>query len=415
MPKKKATGSETARLKQQLKEKDKEIEILKQISFDIYRLSLDEILKKIIETAVYLTHCDACYIYLADKNTDELVLTASKTPHPEMVGKARLKKGEGFAWWTADHKKPLVVQKNAFEDPRFKALYGPPEDKYHAILSVPIMAGDEVVGVINVRHKKSNVYKESAISILFSVATQFGGAVANARLKDMAVKKQREIETLTAVSKSIVSGRYMEEVLNLIVSVTAELFGSKICSVMVLDEEKEELRIVATQSLSADYRSKPNVKVGTSIAGRAVKTKSAISVLDVTKEPGYFYGTLAKKEGLKSMLIVPMIVREKAVGVINIYTTEEHRFTTEETNTLQLIANQVAIGLDNMSLMEEALSAKEALESRKLVERAKGILMKKYGMTEDAAHKTIHKKSMDSRKSMKEIAEAIVLAAELEK
>ena len=229
-----------------------------------------------------------------------------------MVGKATLKKGEGFAWWTAEHKKPLVVEENAFDDRRFKALYGAPEDKYHAILSVPIMAGGEVAGVINVRHKNRNKYKESAVSILFSVATQLGGAVSAARIRDIAEKKQKEIETLSAVSRSIVSGKYIDEIMNLIVSVTAGLFGSKICSIMAIDEDKKELKIVATQSLSPAYRNKANIKLGTSISGRVALTREPVSVADVTTDPGYFYREIAKREGLKSMLAVPMVVRGRA-------------------------------------------------------------------------------------------------------
>ena len=79
------------------------------------------------------------------------------------------------------------------------------------------------------------------------------------------------------------------------------------------------------------------------------------------------------------------------------------------------MANQAAIVIENMSLIKEAIAAKEALETRKTIERAKGLLMKKFNIAEDEAYKTIHKKSMDSRKSMKEVAEAILLTLEQEK
>ena len=94
---------------------------------------------------------------------------------------------------------------------------------------------------------------------------------------------------------------------------------------------------------------------------------------------------------------------------------EKGLFTKEEINVLQLIANQAAVAVLNTKLMEEALKAKEALETRKTIERAKGVLMRLQGLSEEAAYRLIHKKSMDSCKPMKEIAESILLMDELSK
>jgi AmiR/NasT family two-component response regulator len=110
-----------------------------------------------------------------------------------------------------------------------------------------------------------------------------------------------------------------------------------------------------------------------------------------------------------------MMVKDRAIGVINSYTKSEHRFKQEEISILQTVANQAAVAIENTHLSEEILTAKEALESRKIIERAKGILMKELDVTEDEAYKKIHKKSMDLRKTMKEIAEAIILSSELRK
>jgi signal transduction protein with GAF and PtsI domain len=191
--------------------------------------------------------------------------------------------------------------------------------------------------------------------------------------------------------------------------------GSKICSIMVLEKNQQELRIIATQSLSQEYLKKGNIKVGQSISGKVVQDKKPMMVLDVTAEETYAFKEIAKREGLVSMLAVPMMLKGKANGVINIYTAQKHVFTGNEIKILQTVANQAAIGIENEKLSEETMLAKDALEARKLIDRAKGILMQRFKMAEDAAYKTIHKKSMDSRKSMKEVAEAIILAMELEK
>jgi signal transduction protein with GAF and PtsI domain len=193
------------------------------------------------------------------------------------------------------------------------------------------------------------------------------------------------------------------------------VMDSKICSIMLLDEKKEELVISATQSLSNDYINKPSIKVGQSISGKVVLEKKPITVLNVTKEPGYMYPGVAKKEGVVSLLSVPMMIKDRVVGVINSYTKSEHEYKKEEIDILQAVANQAAVAIENTNLSHEILAAKEALESRKIIERAKGILMKEMSLTEDEAYKKIHKKSMDMRKTMKEIAEAVILASDMRK
>lgn len=222
-----------------------------------------------------------------------------------------------------------------------------------------------------------------------------------------------KIETLYQVSEAIVSNRYIEEILHLIVTMTAEMMNSKICSIMLLDEEKGELEIKATQSLSEEYRSKPNLRIGQSISGLAVKEKRPITVVDVTKEPLYMYPGIARKERLTSLLSVPMMIKDRVIGVINSYTSKAHRFTKEEIKILQAVANQAAVAIENTLLLDKTAAMEEALKMRKSVERAKGILMKQYKISEEEAFKLIQKQSMNTRRSMGEIAEAIVLASEI--
>jgi AmiR/NasT family two-component response regulator len=110
-----------------------------------------------------------------------------------------------------------------------------------------------------------------------------------------------------------------------------------------------------------------------------------------------------------------MIVRNKAIGVLNVYTTQPHKFTKKEIEIISSIANQAAIVIENTELMVKTKILEEELETRKKIERAKGILMKEEGITEEEAYNRLRKFSMDRRMSMKEVAEAIILAHELKK
>ncbi|MFH1406510.1 MAG: GAF and ANTAR domain-containing protein [Candidatus Omnitrophota bacterium] len=235
------------------------------------------------------------------------------------------------------------------------------------------------------------------------------------KLREELRKKELQIETLSKVAGVLSSDMYLKEILDLIVSMTAQMMDSKICSIMLLNEDNDELIIMATQSLSELYRNKPSIKIGKSISGIAVKEKRPVTVSDVTNDQRYMYPDIAKKEGLVSMVSVPMMVKNKVIGVINSYTSKKHKFTGEEIRVLQAVANQAAVTIENTKLFDKARAMEEALEARKLIERAKGILTREHSISEDAAFRMIQKESMDSRKSMRDIAEAIVLAAKFKK
>ena len=225
----------------------------------------------------------------------------------------------------------------------------------------------------------------------------------------------KQIEAISKVSKTITSNLYLEDILKLIVTVTAETMNSKICSLMLIDEKTNELVLKATQSMSEAYNKKAHLKIGEGIAGKVAKENKPIAVYDISKEREYKYQDIAKKEGLRSLLSVPLAVKGRVIGVLNNYTSYPHKFSKDEINILTTVANQAAIVIENAELMVKTKSAQEELEARKLVERAKGILMRDQNISEGEAFRKIQKQSMDLRKSMREIADAIILIDKMKK
>jgi len=222
-----------------------------------------------------------------------------------------------------------------------------------------------------------------------------------------------QIKALSKISKAIASDFYLDDILSLIVTVTAEVLGSNICSLMLIDEKTNELVVRATQSISEEYNKKPPLKIGEGIAGKVALENRPIAVKDVTKEKEYKHKDIAKKEGLSSLLCVPMSVKGKVIGVINCYTSKPYNFSDEEIEVLTTIANQAAVAIENTQLLVKSKVIQEELETRKRIERAKGILMQDEGLTEEQAYLKIRKYSMNNRKTMREVAEAIILAADM--
>ena len=223
----------------------------------------------------------------------------------------------------------------------------------------------------------------------------------------------KHIEALSKVASLITSGLYLEELLRLIVNVTAEIMNSKICSLMLLDPEKKELVVKATQSISEEYNKKPNMKLGEGIAGTVAQQNKPTCVLNVKEDSRYLNRDIAKKEGLCSLASVPLAVKGRVIGVLNCYTSKKHKFTDHELGVLKAVAAQAAVAIENAELDLRARSAEEALTTRKLIERAKDILSQEANILPSEAYRLIQKQSMDTRKSMREIAEAIILAKDI--
>ena len=206
---------------------------------------------------------------------------------------------------------------------------------------------------------------------------------------------------------------YLEELLRLVVQVTAEVMSSKISSLMLLDPDKKELVVKATQSISEAYNKKPNILLGEGIAGVVAQNNKAICILDVKADVRYLNQDIARKERLCSLTCVPLAVKGRVIGVLNCYTSKKHKFSKHELDLLTALANQAALAIENAELDLRVRSAEEALTTRKLVERAKDILSLDANIPSSEAYRLIQKQSMDMRKSMREVAEAIILAKDI--
>jgi two-component system, response regulator PdtaR len=223
------------------------------------------------------------------------------------------------------------------------------------------------------------------------------------------------IEALSKIGNAITSDLYLEDILKLIVTVTAEVMNSKICSIMLLDPKKNVLEMKATQSISKDYINKNPLKIGEGVAGKVVQLNKPIAVYSIMEDDNYKNKEVAKKENLHSMLCSPLRVRGKVIGVLNVYTSSPHHFTDSEISILSTVADAAAIVIENSRLMVESNLIREELETRKSIEKAKGIIMKDSGLEEQEAFKKIQKFAMDNRKSMREVSEAIILSHEMKK
>jgi signal transduction protein with GAF and PtsI domain len=141
-------------------------------------------LGEILGLTVQATGCDACLIYLIEKDSGEIVLRASQVPHAAALGNLRMKMGEGVTGWVAEHKSVVALSSNAASDRRFKRFQTLVEDTYEAFLSVPLVAAGDIIGVINVHHRQLHEHSPEEVGLVTFIGEQMGGAINRGLLAD---------------------------------------------------------------------------------------------------------------------------------------------------------------------------------------------------------------------------------------
>jgi GAF domain-containing protein len=193
----------------------------------------------------------------------------------------------------------------------------------------------------------------------------------------------------------------------------AETLDSAVCSILLVDEEKKELTVSAARCSSPDYMHRMPIRMEGSLIEHVIREAQPVIIPNIHEEKQYRYPELARKSGLTSVLAAPLLSQGKAIGSINIYTRDARTFIDEEVGFVKVVAGQAAIAIQNARLMSETLDMKRTLEARKLVERAKGILQYKHSLTEEEAYLRLRNESRRLRRSMRDLAEAVILADDL--
>ena len=174
------------------------------------------------------------------------------------------------------------------------------------------------------------------------------------------------------VSETVSSKKYLEEMLTLIVKLCADMINASVCSIMLVDEMRQELVLKAASGSNEEYLKKPPLKIHQSLLGRVVRERQMVVFATSPKDPDYQYPDLAKREGLRSLMTMPLIVKEQVIGVINCYTPSAHKLTQEEIQMLSSIAHQAGLAIENTRLAAEGLAARKGSgneEARRAGER----------------------------------------------
>jgi uroporphyrinogen-III synthase len=161
---------------------------------------LHVVLSRIVAFVSAMVPCDSCFLYTLED--DKLVLRASRNPHAQEVDTLRMSVGEGVTGWVAEHREPVAISENASKDPRFSSFATLPEDAFEALLCVPVMCANRVVGVLNLQHRERYSHTILQRRLLSTIGALVGAEIERARLETANFELTNQLETRKVLDRA---------------------------------------------------------------------------------------------------------------------------------------------------------------------------------------------------------------------
>lgn len=319
--------------------------------------SLDpqEALQLIVGEAVRLTKASSGSVVLMNPTTQLLEIQASHGL-PEAASALRLRVGEGITGWVARHGKTALVP-DVRRDPRYVAVRA----EVRSELAVPLEVRGEVRGVINVDSDREAAFTEADQELLEALSREAARVVHNTWLYEQLRFRARMFETLVNVSRTINSTLSLDDALQAITREAALLMQAKTCSLLLLDATGEWLDLRASHGAGPAYINKPRLSVAESAIGVVIRRRKPLQIENVQTSPLYQNVSVARAEGLVSLLSVPLSFADETIGVLNIYKGATFTFSNEEVRILSALAELSAIAIAKARLYERIVEVEEQL------------------------------------------------------
>jgi signal transduction histidine kinase len=311
-------------------------------------LRLDELLAALLERTRHILEVDTCAILLLDEDTNELVARAALGIEEEVEqGGVRVPMGGGFAGRIAAEKRPVIL-----DDVDHAHVLNPllREKGIKSMLGVPLVVEGEVRGVLHVGSLVPRAFNEGEVELLQLVGDRAALAIEHARLFEAERSARVRIEHVQAVTDAALAHLEVNELLRVLLPRIRDILRTDTCAVLLLDPETNEL--VARAALGIEEEVGVRIPLGAGFAGR-VAAEARPMVIDVDEYP--VFNPILRQKHLKSMVGVPLLVRGASLGVLHVGTLTQRRFSRDEVDLLQLVAERVAIAIERAQLHEELI------------------------------------------------------------
>ena len=282
-------------------------------------LELDDVLAAVVRLLSDAAAVHACFVYLVEGGGERLVLRAASEPYADRVGRIRLERGEGLAWWAVENREPAFIREDALADPRVKYVPELDEERFQSLVAVPILAREgDSIGAILLHTEAPREFTEGEADVLVSTASLVAGAIENARLYEETRRRVRELEHLTELGETIARAESRDELLPAVAGRARELLRASACHVYLTDAARDDLRLHSSAPRESFPRpSIPLAELGPELA----------------------------RSGRSTTVAVPLVAADELLGLLLAE-------GTSEIDLARAVANQAAVALKKIDLIE---------------------------------------------------------------
>jgi len=316
-------------------------------------LDLDTTLRRVAQVVRKVIDYEIFAILLLNEKTQELRFRFQVGYPPEFTDRARVKVGEGVTGQAAQLRKAVLVD-DVTKDPTYISAI----PNVRSELAVPLITKNRVIGVIDLEARDPGYFNEEHSRLLTLVASRIAGGIENAQLYTRTTRQARILLLLNEIARELSSILNLDELLSRVAELLRRLIDYQMFSILLLDSSGEKLQHRFSLRFHENIHLKREVPLGRGLVGYAAESKQAVLVPDVSKDPRYVEGN----PETRSELAVPLIYKDKVIGVLDLEHTRRGFFTDEHRRTMMTLAAQVAIAIENARLYEEIARQERRLE-----------------------------------------------------
>ncbi|MCU1300979.1 MAG: serine phosphatase [Candidatus Sulfotelmatobacter sp.] len=316
-------------------------------------LDLDTTLRRVAEVVRKVIDYEIFAILLLNEKTQELRFRFQVGYPPEFTERSRIKVGEGVTGLAVQLRQAILID-DVTQDPRYIAAV----PNVCSELAVPLTTKNRVIGVIDLEARHQNYFTEEHKRLLTLIASRMAAGIENAQLYTRTTRQARILLLLNETARELSSILNLDELLGRIAELLQRLIDFQMFSILLLDSSGEKLQHRFSLRFNENVHVKHEIPLGRGLVGEAAQTRQAILVPDVSKDPRYIEGN----PETRSELTVPLIYKDKVIGVLDLEHTRRGFFTEDHRRTMTTIAAQVAIAIENARLYEEVARQERRLE-----------------------------------------------------
>jgi sigma-B regulation protein RsbU (phosphoserine phosphatase) len=316
-------------------------------------LDLDTTLRRVAELVRKVIDYEIFAILLLHEKTQDLRFRFQVGYPTDMADRLHIKVGEGVTGVAAQRREAILVHDVSQEPQYISAVPG-----VRSELAVPLIVKNRVIGVIDIESVHPNHFTEEHKRLLTLIASRMAIGIENARLHTRMSKQARTLLLLNEIARELTSILNLDELLKHIGELLSRLIDYQMFSILLLDASGEKLQHRFSLRFKENIQLKHDIPLGLGIVGYAARHRQAVLVPDVKKDPRY----IQSNPETRSELAVPLIYKEKVIGVLDLEHTRRGFFTDDHRRTITTLAAQVAIAIENARLYEEIERQEKRLE-----------------------------------------------------